>query len=94
MERSELPEEVKMRVLQIKIDHLEALHKQRLEQIEDDIEDINKTLYNDGQGMVYDVRQLKHDRRSQASRVAAVINFVSVLISFIVMILMIIEKAK
>lgn len=83
MEQNRLSSEVKIRVLENEIEHLK-----------DDIDDINKTLYNDGQGMVYDVKQLKYNGKSSASRASAIINVVSVLISFIVMILMIIEKMK
>lgn len=82
-QREKLSAAVKIRVLENEIEHLK-----------DDIEDINKTLYNDGQGMVYDVRQLKHINKSSAGRATAVINVISVLISFVVMILMILEKMK
>jgi len=66
----------------------------RLEYLEENIREISKTLYNDGQGIVYDVKQLKHASQSNSSRFAAVINVISVIISFVVMILLIIEKMR
>jgi len=82
-ERQRLSTQVQIRILENEIEHLK-----------EDMEDVNKTLYNDGQGMVYDVKQLKHNNQSSSSRAAAIINVISVLISFVVMILMIIEKTK
>lgn len=68
------------------------LLRQEVAHMKEDLEDVNETLYNDGKGLVYDVRQIKHNSQSSASRLAAIINVVSVFISFIVMILMILEK--
>lgn len=67
-------------------EHLEALVKIRLlelelEHIRDDVDDLNKTVYNDGKGIVYDVVQLKHDRTSAAARWSAIIATLAVLIS-------------
>lgn len=62
--------------------------------LREEVDDINETLYNDGKGIVFDVRQLKHQAESGAGRAATVINVVSVVISFVVMILMILEKMK
>ena len=64
----------------------------RLDYLEENIREINKTLYNDGQGIVYDVKQLKHAAQSNTSRFAAAINVISVVISFVVMLLLILEK--
>lgn len=64
----------------------------RLDWLEENIKEINETLYNDGKGIVYDVKQLKHNAQSNAGRFTAVINVLSIIISFIVMLLMIIEK--
>lgn len=66
----------------------------RLDWLEENIKEINETLYNDGKGIVYDVKQLKYSAQSNNSRFAAIINVISVLISFVVMILLIIEKMK
>lgn len=82
-QRTELGHSVKIKILENELEH-----------IKDDIEVINKTLYNDGQGMVFDVREIKHNYKSSAGRASAIINVFSVLISFIVMILMILEKMK
>ncbi|HMG93456.1 MAG TPA: hypothetical protein VK589_25535 [Chryseolinea sp.] len=78
---------------------LEVLYKTRLlelkiEHLEDDVEVINKTLYNDGQGMVYDVRQLKYDKRSSSGRMAFAFNIISILISLVVVVLMILERSN
>lgn len=81
--REEIAHTVKIRILENDLEHLK-----------DDVNDINKTLYNDGKGIVYDVKQLKTMAESGAGRTAAYINAVSVFISFIVMILMILEKMK
>ena len=62
--------------------------------LREEVDDINETLYNDGKGIVFDVRHLKHQAESGAGRAATVINVVSVVISFVVMILMILEKMK
>ena len=66
----------------------------RLDYLEENIREISKTLYNDGQGIVYDVKQLKHNAQSNSGRVASVINVISVAISFVVMLLLILEKMK
>lgn len=66
----------------------------RLDWVEENIKEISKTLYNDGQGIVYDVKILKENAKSDSNRSAAVINVISVIISFVVMILLIIEKMK
>lgn len=60
--------------------------------LRDDVDEINETLYNNGKGIVFDVRQLKHKDESGVGRNAAVINVISVIISFVVMMLMILEK--
>ncbi len=72
----------------------DRLTELRLDWIEENIREISKTLYNDGQGIVYDVKILKDKDRSGSNRTSAVINVISVLISFIVMILLILEKIK
>jgi len=83
MEENRLSEQVRIRVLENEIEHLK-----------DDIEDINKTLYNDGQGMVFDVRQLKNDKRSSSGRVAVAFNIISILISLAVVVLMLMERSN
>jgi hypothetical protein len=78
-----------------RVDHDRAndrINEMRFDWLEENIKEINETLYNDGKGIVYDVRQLKHDRNSSAGRFTSVINVLSIVISFIVMLLMIIEK--
>lgn len=62
--------------------------------LREEVDDINDTLYNDGKGIVFDVKHLKRKDDSGAGRAAAYINIMSVLISFIVMILMILEKMR
>lgn len=62
--------------------------------MKEDIADIEETLYNDGKGIVYDVKNLKRYHESGNSRAANWINVVSVIISFVVMILLILEKLK
>lgn len=66
----------------------------RLDYLEENIREISKTLYNDGQGIVYDVKQLKNNAQSNSGRVTSVINVISVAISFVVMLLLILEKMK
>lgn len=71
-----------------------VLMQSDIARMKEDIDDINETLYNDGKGIVYDVKHLKRHNDSGHGRATAFINIISVLISFIVMILMIIEKMK
>lgn len=80
-ERERLSEAVQRVVMQNEIARLK-----------EDVEDINNTLYNDGKGIVYDVRQLKHVHQSGIGRTATIINVISVLISLVVMLLMLIER--
>lgn len=59
-----------------------------------EVDNIKVTLYNDGKGIAYDVRYLKRHHESGHGRTTSVINVLSVIISFVVMILLIIEKMK
>lgn len=71
-----------------------VIMQNEIARIKEDIDDINETLYNDGKGIVYEVKHLKRREESGAGRAASVINVLSVVISFLVMLLMIIEKMK
>lgn len=71
-ERHKLSTEVKIRILENEIDH-----------IKDDIEDHSRTLYNDGHGIVFDVRKLKTEKESSKASWAAVLAVLSVLISLL-----------
>ncbi len=82
-ERQRVSTQVQIQILKNEVSHLK-----------DDMDDVNKTLYNDGEGLVYDVKQLKYNSQSSASRAAAIINVISVVISFVVMIMMVLEKMK
>jgi len=62
--------EVRIRLLENELVHLR-----------DDVDSHDQTLYNDGKGIVFDVRQLKSDRHSSAVRWSAVISTLAVLIS-------------
>lgn len=80
-ERERVSCEIKIRVLEMKIEYME-----------DQIQDLNKTIYNDGQGMVFDVRQLKHEKATSSARWAAVISVLSVLIALMTFLMQILEK--
>lgn len=69
-ERERLEALVKIRLLELEIEHLQ-----------DDVDDLNKTVYNDGRGIVFDVQKLKHDKTSSAARWSAIISVLAVLIS-------------
>lgn len=70
MENRDHAYEVRIRVLENELEHLR-----------DDVDAHDQTLYNDGKGIVFDVRQLKHDRSSKEARWSAIIATLAVLIS-------------
>lgn len=69
-EREKLATEVKIRLLELELEHLR-----------DDVNDLNTTVYNDGKGIVFDIKQLKYDRSSSAARWSAVVSTLAVLIA-------------
>lgn len=75
-ERQKLSDQVQIQILRNEIEHLK-----------DDVDDLNSTIYNDGKGMVFDVRQLKNDKSSSAARWSTVISVLAVLMSLISVIL-------